>query len=650
MKKVFKIYFILLLFIFIFSFLLIGQTGDFGENNNIDNEEILEFNSIVKIDENGDIIVHEILFVNCLNIKINHGIYRDLPKYENINKIFPNNLNLKIIEGKVDDKNSIAKIEKIDNNLRIYLGNKDKIIQKGVHKFELVYSYSNIIKKEGDLEIFYFNITGNNWDFKINKCKTKIIFPEKLFYENNINFNIIDGFTGFKGEKKKEFVYFYSIEKKNIIEYETTSPLKPGEGFTVYLSWDHQIFIKNESKNTLSYYFNSNPQAIISIIGTILVFLYFFIIWLIKGKDPKKTKLPPSDSIIGNFSAAAIRYLFKMGFNPNVLSIALMSLASKKAIKLKINKEKTIIEKSDNDIENCNLTEDEKFLYDLIINIIDKNNLVSGKNTEGFEINFYNYNILSKELKKYYDNKYKNVYFTKNSIYFVIGLLLSFLVIILSFVVSPISFQNNFFTLFVIIFGFIIINLNKITKDYWRNVKSKGIGTALFLSFFNFIFTFVFIVLFISFFFLTTFYFTFITFLSIVGLILINFLFAEIIDRPTEEGIHIYEGIDALRRYILEFPQIKKENDYEIEPLILYALALDLKGDRFFENISLSIQDKGQYFIYNDNYMDEYSYINLKNFFNILSSHISQSSSSSSSSSSSGSSGGGSGGGGGGGW
>jgi len=121
MKKI-KVLFLLILFsLLIFPFL------SFQDNFE---EKILFFSSAISIAEDGSITVHETIVVDCQNIEINHGIYRDLPLYDNTNKFLLKPLGLEIIEGKLDGNLAIAKIEKKEGNQRIYLGDPNNIIEK----------------------------------------------------------------------------------------------------------------------------------------------------------------------------------------------------------------------------------------------------------------------------------------------------------------------------------------------------------------------------------------------------------------------------------------------------------------------------------------------------------------------------------------
>ncbi len=75
MKKIFK-----LMLITIFLFFSSSNLQSFSE------ERIIFFSSAISISDNGTLTIHETLAIECLNQEIKHGIYRDLPLYDNQNK------------------------------------------------------------------------------------------------------------------------------------------------------------------------------------------------------------------------------------------------------------------------------------------------------------------------------------------------------------------------------------------------------------------------------------------------------------------------------------------------------------------------------------------------------------------------------------
>lgn len=637
-------------------------------------ERILFFGSAISILEDGSLRIQETIVVECLNININHGIYRDLPLYDNVKSFFPKSLDLNILEGKMDGNPAIAKTEKYPSFLRVYLGDSQNIISKGIHTFEISYTYKNIIKKTDDAEILYLNITGNDWDFPILKSAATIIFPEALLKKPDFKFNILEAYTGIKGQTDKDYTITTDKQKPNIIYIETNKVLNRNEGLTVFIKWTPIFFnsIYGFSNSSINFAFDlikSNPTFFILFFGCIIILLYYFIIWAIFGKDPKKMKIPPSANVIEKLSPASIRYLYKMGFDTKCLTTAIISMASKGYCTLNFEDNGFSVKKSNKNSESDITLSSEE--------IIIANKIFSEGN-ESFAISKANYTTLASLLKKVKEDlqmNYKNIYFVTNSIYFIIGLLVSIVIFIISLLSDRVDFQNNFILIWLTIWTAATFGLVSAARQAFKGKKFGNIGAAMTLMLFSIIFIIVEIFVIAIAVSGSNIYLMLTKVLAIIFLITINSIYFKLLKRPTKEGTPIYEEIEALRRYLIEISKnFKSKNDnadFENDKLIAYAFALDLEQD-LFSTIFTSSDTAYS----NDTYStNTYSSVNpdrtfythsgipwivmgshsnfsdIRYFLYSLNSSIaSNSTSSSSSSSGGGSSGGGSGGGGGGGW
>lgn len=655
MRKKFIIKIITFFIIFIIS------STSFSFIKTSEEEQILFFSSAISLMQDGGIQIHETIVVDCLNIEINHGIYRDLPLFENSKSIFPKSLGLKIQDGKLDGKSAIFKQVKKGEYLRIYLGDPDIILEKGVHTFEITYTYDFIIKREDNGELLYLNITGNQWNFPIKKCSVVLVFPENLTQNPDFNFINTEGYTGFIGEKGTNYTFSRDKNKKNILYFETNEILNKNEGFTIYVKWLPYFFSnqKIEEKSKFSYYiktigrvYSSNPLFIILLFGTLIIFTYFSIVWAIFGKDPKKMKIPPSTQIIENLSPASIRYIWKMGFDTGCITTQIISMASKGYCSIDYQKNEVIIKKINKDIS---LSEDEAELAKIIF----------PEDKDSFSFSKSNYLVIQtiiQNLKKLFKDNYKDKYFITNSLYYIIGLLASIFLVIISFISTAAEQEYGFALIWLTFWTAGVIGLLGATKNAWKTSKYNGLGGAVILTIFSFIFLTVDIV--VAFFFTIAIkaYTVIIALIFVTILIILNSIYFKLLKRPTTEGSVIYDEIAALRNFLLQIPKDLKDNNQninltiEIDKLLPYALALDLENDWFIDLFSNQSSDNFHSYFHssNFNYINKdgaSGYRDLKSFFILLNSSISGSmSSSSSSSSGGGSSGGGSGGGGGGGW
>lgn len=628
-------------------------------------EQIVLFNSDILILENGEVEIHETIVVNCLNQVIQHGIYRDLPLFENSKEFFPKSLGLKVTDGELDGVYAIAKEEKKGNNLRIYLGDSQNLLENGTHTFELTYTYKSIIKSEDDGELLYLNITGNDWAFPILKCTAKISFPKTLLQSPDFSFLRTEAYTGYKGETKQN--YEMTIQKSEtyqnsfVLLLETTAPMQINEGLTVYIKWK-PFYFSNQSetpKKNILYFFSkfgeicsSNKPAALLFLGSILILLYYLITWTIVGKDPRKMKFPPSTAILERISPAAIRYIWKMGFDTQCLSTAIINMASKGYCTINISNEGVVVDKTGNEV-SLSLEEEQvaKILFP-----------DDSKSFSFCKKNYKTVQSLISTLKKSLSDNYKNIYFVTNSKYYIIGLIASIALFIISIILTVPGFEYGFMLIWLTIWTIGVMALLSATKDAWKTVKFHGIANALILTAFSTIF--LVSDIFVFFFFVSKLQYKsmILNLILTLFLIIINSIYFKLLKRPTKEGIGIYEEIQSLRRFLLQMPEdLKNQNSdlnlkLEIDKLLPYALALDLQEDWFSDIFHPAANSQTYY--YSDNHISwinsskNANYSELRSFFSYLDSSISSSSVSSSSShgGSSGSSGGGSGGGGGGGW
>ena len=121
--------------------------------------------------------------------------------------------------------------EAVGDCTRIYIGKKDVFLDAGVHAYEITY------RTRGQLGLFekhdelYWNVTGNDWDFAIDKASAAVTLPagvprDKITHE---------AYTGPQGAKGKD--YRSSVDAKGRVRFEATRPLARGEGLTIVVAF-----------------------------------------------------------------------------------------------------------------------------------------------------------------------------------------------------------------------------------------------------------------------------------------------------------------------------------------------------------------------------------------------------------------------------
>ena len=453
-------------------------------------EKIYLFDVKVAVQENGEIQVTENITLNVKHQKIRRGIYRDLP--DSIQE------SAKPVSLTMDGETHPFFTEKHGRFLRVNFGNNDYISQ-GKHTYSFTYTYTGAINFLKDYDELYWNVTGNDWDFTIDKAQIEITFPEntKVLEEG------ISLYTGKHGEKGKN-----AIQIRNFV-FETTSPLSPKEGFTVAIPFEKGAVqkpvtqtkvvrnnVNNNVSNNVNNAVNNNVSKPVSvaapvhenifsklwfgiggifskpslsfIILLLILSIYCFVTWLMVGHDPFYPAVPqykpPKD-----ISPAFLCYL-KGGSLPKILTCTILSLAMKGNIKIEEQEKsflfmkyrKTVLFLQKKDMTE--LSRDEEILVlDLFpsfaCNYFRLNNLNGGNKLRK----------TGKKIKELFDSKKEN-YIISNG-YYAAGAILLLLALIL--------FSDYHSIEFIILKVFLISILSLI---YLHN-KLKAIILILFIIF-----------------------------------------------------------------------------------------------------------------------------------------------------------------------
>lgn len=406
-------------------------------------EKIYLFDVKVAVQENGEIQVTENITLNVKHQKIRRGIYRDLP--DSVQE------SAKPVSLTMDGETHPFFTEKHGRFLRVNFGNNDYINQ-GKHIYSFTYNYTGAINFLKDYDELYWNVTGNDWDFTIDKAQIEITFPEntKVLEEG------ISLYTGRSGEKNK------NAKQISDFVFGTTSPLSPKEGFTVAIPFEkgavqkpvtQTTVVRNNARNDVNNNVNNDANNISKpslsfIILLIILIIYCFVTWFMVGHDPFYPAVPqykpPKD-----ISPAFLCYL-KGGSVPNILTCTILNLAMKGNIKIEEQKKDFLFMKHTNTVlflqnkDMSNLSKDEEIL------VLD---LFPSFACDFFMLNDWKSGALlektGKKIKKLFDDRKEN-YIVSNWQYSAVAILLLLVLCIIPN--NRPVFLNVFFIAFISIF------------------------------------------------------------------------------------------------------------------------------------------------------------------------------------------------------
>ena len=583
-------------------------------------ERIHSYHSDIVVDEKGDMTVTETITVNAEGNKIKRGIYRDFPtRYKDRlgNKY---NVGFSIVKVLRDGNPEKFHTENKSNGIRIYIGEKDHYLKKGDYTYAITYRTNRQLGFFDQHDELYWNVTGNDWDFPIDKASATVRLPEIIPWDSIE----VEGYTGASGSKDQN--YSARIKSDGTAYFETTRTLPNRHGLTIVVTWPKGHIAEPTTSEKIDYLLSDNRSLIVALTGLIILLAFYWIIWLKVGKDPEKGVIFPHYEPPTGYSPASLRYVLNMGYDNACFAAAIINLAVKGFL---------TIEEDDDDY-SLELTGKEKIemapgetaivkklfekdtTYDLIANsplmkkfiealggvLIEADD--SGKVTK-IKLTQKNHRRIGGAVSAHelsLQNNYEKIYFLTNTAFFTVGLIITFIVLLASIVSEPDSMNPAAIFMIAWLTGwtFAVFSLVKQVYLLWSNVN--GILSAL-----PAILMTLFALPFIGGELFGLYMLTELTSVSMCFDLLIaaiiNWLFYELLKAPTLAGRKLLDKIEGFKQYIdiaerheLDFKHPKGRSPELFEEYLPYALALDVEqqwGESFADVLAKAQAASGGY-------------------------------------------------------
>ena len=194
-------------------------------------ERIISFDSDITINEDASMIVIERIKVYAEGQKIQSGIYRDFPtkyKDEYGNKVI---INFDVLEVSRDGNFEDYHTEDLTNGIRVYCGKSDYFLPTGEYTYSIKYKTDRQIGYFEKFDELYWNVTGNGWDFIIEKVSATVNLPGSV---SNTDLKLY-GYTGTSGSKGND--YTFEVVSSDRVVFRTNYMLNPTEGLTIVVQW-----------------------------------------------------------------------------------------------------------------------------------------------------------------------------------------------------------------------------------------------------------------------------------------------------------------------------------------------------------------------------------------------------------------------------
>jgi uncharacterized protein (TIGR04222 family) len=286
-------------------------------------ERILEFHSDIRIVAHGSMQVTERIRVRAEGADIRRGIYRDFPTDYRDRLGNRYRVSFEIQSLRRDGAPEPYFQERRSNGVRVYAGRADVLLGAGEYVYELRYVTDRQLGFFADRDELYWNVTGNGWDWPIDRASARVELPQAVEREALT----MAGYVGLAGSTEQS--YRAAIEAPGAAYIESSRELAPREGLTLVLSWPKGVIAEPTPIDRLKWLLSDNLSLLIAGVGFLVTLAYYLSIWRRLGRDPERGVIFPHYEPPEGISPASARHVMRMAYDAKAFTAAVINLAVK---------------------------------------------------------------------------------------------------------------------------------------------------------------------------------------------------------------------------------------------------------------------------------------------------------------------------------
>ena len=291
-------------------------------------ERILAYHSNIEVNPDRSMIVTETIRVRAEGNKIKRGIYRDFPTRYTDHYGNDYRVGFQVLSVQRDGKAESYHQEDLANGIRTYIGRSNYFLPQGEYTYTIMYRTTKQLGFFADFDELYWNVTGNGWDFPIDKASAEVRLPQ---YVAPAELRLA-AYTGYQGRKGQDYQKF--ITEQGLVNFESTRSLSPREGLTIAVGWPKGIIQAPTAAELRAEYFQDNKTGLISVGIVLVMFVYYLFVWHRVGRDPASGTIIPLYTPPKGYSPASMRYINNMGYDDKTFSTAIINLAVKGLLRI----------------------------------------------------------------------------------------------------------------------------------------------------------------------------------------------------------------------------------------------------------------------------------------------------------------------------
>lgn len=283
-------------------------------------ERILRFDAAAEIRSDASLVVTESIRFVSEGKDIKRGLIRTIPTDFTDAQGKRRRAGFEVLSAEIDGSPTGIKVERSGDGLDIRIGREKTVLDPGGHTLALVYRTTGQLGFFADHDELYWNVTGNDWAFTIERATFRLKLPGRNVGEG---FRSVEVYTGKRGEKRADA---RTLPDGSV---ESTKPFPTGEGLTVVFTWPKGIVAPPETPAQALEKWTPSPWRALHLAMPVVLLALMAAVWFRWGRDPAaKTVIPrftPPDGVEAGFG----RYVRTMRIDDTAFGAMLLGLAVK---------------------------------------------------------------------------------------------------------------------------------------------------------------------------------------------------------------------------------------------------------------------------------------------------------------------------------
>lgn len=194
-------------------------------------ERITDFAATITVNEDASLLVRERIRVNIEGNEIKRGIFRFIPVEYRTDGGGTHHTTLDVISVTLDGAPVPFSTRNDTGHKVVVIGDPNAFAPHGSHVYELAYRAGNQLRFLPDRVALYWNVTGNFWDFPIDRASARVVLPDGA--------EVVDtnAYTGPSGSQAGDF------EQTGLV-FASSRPFAAGEGLTIAVDVKNGVIVQ----------------------------------------------------------------------------------------------------------------------------------------------------------------------------------------------------------------------------------------------------------------------------------------------------------------------------------------------------------------------------------------------------------------------